>query len=369
MTGDLDLAEGAARVARPDEAVSLDELQLAARNHGLPLEALRYDVTPVGLHYLLVHYDIPDVDPDAWRLAVGGAVSRPVTLDLDDVRARPATTARVTIECAGNGRARLLPRPVSQPWLTEAVGTAEWTGTPLAPLLDELGVGDDAVAVGFRGADHGVERGVEQDYERGLSLDDARTGDLLLAYEMNGQPLPPQHGAPLRLVAPGWYGMAHVKWLTHIEVLTEPFAGFQNDTAYRLTQAEGDAGEPVTRMRPRALMSPPGFPDFMTRTRVVDVGDHELRGRAWSGGGPVRRVEVSADDGRTWADAEVAPATSRWAWQAWRYRWRADTPGRTTLCCRATDESGEVQPVEQPWNRQGMANNLVQRIPVLVRQR
>jgi sulfane dehydrogenase subunit SoxC len=368
MAADIDVPEGAARVARADEAVSLEELQLAARNHGLPLEALRYDVTPVGLHYLLVHYDIPDVDARSWRLEIGGAVDRPAVLDLDDVRARPATTTRVTIECAGNGRARLLPRPVSQPWLSEAVGTAEWTGTPLAPLLDELGVGDDAVAVAFGGADHGVERGVEQDYARGLSVDDALHGDLLLAYEMNGQPLPPQHGAPLRLVAPGWYGMAHVKWLTRVEVLTEPFAGFQNDTAYRLTQSEGDAGEPVTRMRPRALMVPPGFPDFMTRLRVVDVGEHELRGRAWSGGGAVTRVEVSADDGRTWADADVEPASSRFAWQGWRFRWRAGGPGRATLCCRATDQRGDVQPVEQPWNRQGMANNLVQRVPVLVRE-
>src|SRR6266480_4760432 len=143
-------------------AVSLEELQLAARNHGLPLEALRYDVTPVGLHYLLIHYDIPAVDPSAWRLIVDGRVRRPLSLTLDDVVARPRVTAPVTMECAGNGRALLEPRPLSQPWLMEAVGTGEWTGTPLRPLLEDAGIEGDAVDVVFAGLDRGVEGGVEQ---------------------------------------------------------------------------------------------------------------------------------------------------------------------------------------------------------------
>jgi len=131
----IETASEAARIAAPDEDVSLAELQLAARNHGLPLEALRYDVTPPGLHYLLVHYDIPAVDPATWGLRVGGHVDRELTLDLASLRALPRQTVRVTMECAGNGRARLNPRPVSQPWLNEAVGTADWTGTPLAGVL------------------------------------------------------------------------------------------------------------------------------------------------------------------------------------------------------------------------------------------
>jgi len=355
-----------ARVAEPDEAISVDELQLAARNHGMPLEALRYDVTPVGLHYLLIHYDIPDVDPATWRLDIDGAVERPLSLDLPELRSRPSQTLRVTIECAGNGRARLLPRPISQPWLVEAVGTAEWTGAPLAPLLAECGLRPDAVELVLTGADHGTERGVEQDYQRGMRLDDVLAGDLLLAYEMNGQPLPPQHGAPVRVVAPGWYGMAHVKWLQHIEVSTTAFRGFQNATAYRIRQGD-EAGEPVTRMRPRALVVPPGFPDFMTRERVVDTGTHALRGRAWSGAAAVVRVEVSVDAGRSWADAELDAATGRWDWVGWSYAWTADSRGSTEILCRATDAHGDVQPVEQPWNRQGMANNAVQRVPVRVR--
>lgn len=356
-----------ARLAGVDEGITVDELRLATRNHGMPLEMLDLDVTPPGLHYLLVHYDIPLLDPAAWRLEVDGHVERPFTLDLDELRQLPAVTRRVTLECAGNGRARLLPRPVSQPWLDEAVGTAEWTGVPLAPLLERAGIRDGAVDVVFIGADHGVERGVEQDYQRGLSLADALAADVLVVHTMNGQPVPPQHGAPVRLVAPGWYGMAQVKWLVRVTVLDEPFTGYQNASTYRIKQQADEDGEPVTRIEPRALLRPPGFPDFQTRTRVVEAGAHRLTGRAWSGFAPVERVEVSVDGCGSWADARLGPAGDRYEWRAWEWTWEAATPGRYELCARATDASGRVQPVEQRWNRQAMGNNHVQRVPVLVR--
>ena len=285
------------RVAESGEAISEQELALAARNHGMPLEALRYDVTPLGLHYLLIHYDIPAIDPDAWRLRVGGLVGQPAELDLAALRSLPARTVRVTMECAGNGRARLQPRPISQPWLVEAVGTADWTGVPLHAVLDRTGVDPSAVEVVFTGADHGVERGVEQDYQRSLPVDEALGADVLLAYEMNGVALPPQHGFPLRLVVPGWYGMAHVKWLVGIELVDRPFTGFQQDVAYRFRQRPDEHGEPVTRIGPRALTIPPGFPDFMSRTRIVRPGPVPLEGRAWCGRAEVARVEVSVDGG------------------------------------------------------------------------
>jgi DMSO/TMAO reductase YedYZ molybdopterin-dependent catalytic subunit len=350
---------------RPTEApLTTDELQLATRNRGMPLEALRYDLTPVGLHYLLVHFDIPGVDVATWRLDVGGHVERPLSLSLDDLLARPQVTLAVTMECAGNGRARLQPRPVSQPWLVEAIGTAEWTGTPLRGVLDDAGLRPEAVEFVFTGADHGVQGDVEQDYQRSLSLADATRPEVLLAYAMNGRPLEPQHGAPLRLLVPGWYGMTSVKWLTRIEAVSEPFEGYQQAVSYRYQRDEEDEGERVTRMRVRSLMIPPGHPDFMTRRRFVDVGPVTLEGRAWSGAGPVERVEVGID-GR-WADAALAPPVGDYAWRAWSYRWQA-TAGEHTLSCRATDSSGQQQPVDQPWNYQGMGNNLVQTVSVTVR--
>src|SRR5215210_1629570 len=155
------------------DGITPEELQLAARNHGMPLEALAADITPVGLHYLLIHFDVPFVDEAAFRLSVGGRVDRELVLSMDDIRARPRVSMAVTMECAGNGRARLSPRPVSQPWINEAVGTAMWTGTPLAPLLASAGLGTDVVELVFTGADRGVQGGVEHDYERSLSVEEA----------------------------------------------------------------------------------------------------------------------------------------------------------------------------------------------------
>jgi sulfane dehydrogenase subunit SoxC len=352
-----------ARVAAVAEAISADELQLAARNHGLPLEALRYDVTPTGLHYLLTHYDIPAVDPGGFRLTVDGLVDRPLSLDLEAIRRRPRRSLAVTLECAGNGRARLLPRPVSQPWLVEAVGTARWTGTPLAALLREAGIRDGAVDVVFTGADHGIERGVEQDYQRSLPVAECLRDDVLVAYEMNDQAVPPQHGYPLRLVVPGWYGMAHVKWLTGINVVASRFDGFQM-RAYRLRQQPDEEGTPLTRIEPRALLVPPGFPDFMSRRRVLRPGRTVIEGRAWSGWAPVTAVEVSVDDG-SWVPAVLEPAPDRWSWVRWTWPWEA-TAGQHQLAVRAHDASGRSQPVEGSWNRGGFANNVVQHVTVVV---
>lgn len=355
-----------ARIAAPDEGITQDELALAGRNHALPLEALRYDLTPPGLHYVLVHYDVPDVDAATWTLEVGGEVARPLSLDLDALRAYPTVTLPVTLECAGNGRAHLMPRPVSQPWLEGAVGTAEWTGVRLSDVLADAGLSDRAVDVVLTGADHGIERGVEQDYARGLTLEQACRPDVLLAYEMNGRPLPPQHGFPLRAVVPGWYGMTSVKWLTSLRVIDTAYDGFQNAVAYRVKQAVDDLGEPVTTIAPRALMVPPGFPDFGSRRRVVETGGVQLQGRAWSGRGPVTAVEVSADGGATWQAASLEPPLGTYAWARWTFAWEAE-PGDHELCVRARDDTGGVQPLLPPWNAQGMANNAVQRVLVHVR--
>ena len=343
--------------------ITPDELQLAARNHGLPLEALRDPITPAGLHYLLIHYDIPAVDPATFELEITGAVDRPLTLTLDDLRARERVDRPITFECAGNGRALLEPRPVSQPWLTEAVGTAEWGGARLAPLLDEAGVKPSATELLFSALDKGIEGGELQSYERALPIGEAR--DALLAYDMNAAPLPPQHGFPLRLVVPGWYGMQNVKWLTRITVLEEPFTGFQNSVAYRMYDADGEPGEPVTRMLPRSLMVPPGVPDFMTRTRHTEPGSTTLTGRAWSGYGSIERVEVSTDGGSTFSAAVLEPALGPNVWRGWSFSWEATT-GEHVLSSRATDTGGNIQPLDPPWNLKGYANNAVERITVQV---
>ena len=343
-----------------------EELALAFRNRGMPLEGLRYDVTPTGMHYLLMHFDIPEVDGEAWNLKVGGLVNQPVNLSIDEIRKLPSRTEVVTMECAGNGRALFSPRSVTQPWLSEAIGTAEWTGTPLKGVLDAAGIQKEAVEILFTGVDRGIQREEIQDYQRSLTIEEATRDEVMLVYEMNGRPLEPQHGYQLRLIVPGWYGMTSVKWLDRVEAIGEPFNGPQmHPNSYRYAQTAADPGEPVDLMRVRALMIPPGIPDFLTRIRLLDAGKVTLTGRAWAGRASITRVEVSTTGGAVWADAQLKPMTSRFAWQGWSYEWNA-MPGNHKLLVRATDSNGNRQPVEPEWNIQGMGNNMAQIVEVIV---
>ena len=192
------------------------ELGLANRNSGTLLETLALDITPSGAHYLLTHFDTPILDPNIHRLQFEGAFANPFEMNMNQIRSLPQITIPVTLECAGNGRAGLSPRRYSMPWGVEAVGTSEWIGTPLAPLIAQASPKSDVVEISFTGADYGYDDGVGHYFGRSLTLDQLGTLDVILAYGMNGQPLLPQHGAPLRIVVPGWYGMASVKWLDRI---------------------------------------------------------------------------------------------------------------------------------------------------------
>ena len=342
------------------------EVGLSNRNSGLPLEALRYDVTPAGLHYLLIHFDVPFVtSADDWTLDIAGCVGTPKRWTMAEIRALPQKTLRVTLECAGNGRAKFSPRLVSQPWENGAVGTAEWTGTPLRHVLERAGLTDKAVDVVFYGTDRGFDGGNEHNYGRSLKPDVAMSDDVLLVHTMNGQPLLPQHGFPLRLVVPGWFGMASVKWLNRIEVIDAPFQGHQQVKTYVYRKDSNDKGVPVSHLRVKSLLVPPGMPDWYTRRRLVDQGTIEITGRAWSGAGvPIVKVEFGVDG--QWQEATLDAPVGTYAWRGWRATWQA-TPGEHELSCRATDAQGNVQPLETPWDMAGFGNNVVHRVAVTVR--
>jgi DMSO/TMAO reductase YedYZ molybdopterin-dependent catalytic subunit len=251
------------------------------------------------------------------------------------------------------------------PWAGEAVGTAEWTGTPLRHLLDRAGLLDDVVELAFIGADRGFDRGHEHNYGRSLEREAAFDENILVVWAMNGAPLLPQHGAPLRLIVPGWYGMASVKWLQRIEALDQPYDGFQQVRSYMYRAVPDGPATPVALMRVKSLLVPPGIPDFYTRARMVDAGQVPLFGRAWSGGGaPIAKVEVGVDG--AWREARLEPSQDRFAWTGWHFTWNA-TPGEHELACRATDASGETQPLEARWDASGFGNNVVHRVQVAVR--
>lgn len=358
---------------RPDpqqnwRVFSAPEAQLAFRNHGMQAELLREPITPLGAHFLLIHFDVPRLESQNYSVAIGGRVQNSMRVTLDEIQSRPRMTQAVTMECAGTGRSTMHPRAVYVPWFKEAIGTYEWTGTSLRPLLEQSGILKDATEVLFTGWDTGVDLGVEHAFERSLPIAEALRDDVMLAWEANGQPLLPQHGFPLRLIVPGWYGMTSVKWLRAITVLNKPFEGIQQEKVYRYQQVKGERGAPVQRIRVHSVMMPPGIPDLISRHRFLAPGVNALQGKAWSGAGRITGVTVSTDGGRTWKDATLKKVSGdKFAWVEWHYDWNA-TAGDYTLACRATDEAGNQQPLDpqERWNRQGMGGNGVQRLRVTV---
>lgn len=342
-----------------------EEVRLANRNSGILLETLRHDVTPAGLHYLLNHFDVPYVTGDDWRVELAGQFAKGGSISLNEIRQFPARTLPVTLECAGNGRGTMSPRYPSMPWVHEAVGNAEWTGTPLRHVLEQAGLPGDVTEIAFIGADRGFDRGDEHAFGRSLKRDVALSSDVLLVWAMNGQPLLPQHGYPLRLIVPGWYGMASVKWLSRIEALTKPYDGFQQAIGYHYRPEPDGPRTPITHVRVKSLLVPPGIPDWYTRRRLVEAGAVTLTGRAWSGGGvPIVRVDVGIDG--KWVPADLDPPLGTFAWRGWRAVWNAE-PGDHELCCRATDANGATQPLETRWDSGGFGNNAVHRVHVTVR--
>ncbi len=320
-------------------------------------------VMPNAHFYVRNHFQIPTLDPATFQLRVGGIVDRPLSLSLRDLHNMPSQTDIVTLECAGNGRTLFEPAIAGEKWNLGAVSTAEWTGVPLVEVLDRAGVHTSAREVLFKGADGGgVDGHVDPiRFERSLSVADARGEGVLLAYAMNGEPLPFHHGYPLRLIVPGWYAVASVKWLTEIELIDYDFAGhYQTDKYWYEWDRDGKTvREPVAVQRVRALIAEPA------PNAEVPNGDAVIRGVAWSGAAPIARVEVSVGDG-DWRDARLVGERRRHGWQWWELVARFETPGAMTLRARATDLAGRTQPERAEWNRLGYGNNSVQQIAIRV---
>jgi DMSO/TMAO reductase YedYZ molybdopterin-dependent catalytic subunit/glyoxylase-like metal-dependent hydrolase (beta-lactamase superfamily II)/predicted sulfurtransferase len=317
-------------------------------------------VMPNAHFYVRNHFPAPTIDASTWRLQIDGLVERPLTLSLRELARLPSDTRIVSLECAGNGRNTLDPPVDGEPWRLGAVSTAEWTGVPLTEVLDRVGVLPVATEVIFRGADRGTVEGrlPAIHFERSLPLDTARAAEALLAYAMNGEPLPLQHGYPVRLVVPSWYGVASVKWLTTIQLVDHPFDGyFQTDKYWY--ERDRAPREPVTLQRVRALITDPVDND------QLPAGQTTVRGVAWSGAAPIARVEVSINNG-LWQDARLLGDRQRHHWRRWELLTQLDRPGQTSIRARATDLAGRCQPDTPEWNRLGYGNNAVQQVLVSI---
>ena len=329
-------------------------------NAETPLFALREYLTPNENFYVRSNFPVPAQSHATWRLRLGGAVTQPVEFTLDDLLSMPARELPATLECAGNGRTGFSPLPQGEPWGVGAVGTALWRGVSLASLLERVGPSAGAVEVLFEGADRGVPAaGAEEaPFARSMPLEKALHPDTLLAYEMNGAPIPPEHGGPVRLLVPGWYGMASVKWLASITVLPRPFTGFYQKERYVLDFPGASEALPVREMQARALITSP------TPGAVVAPGSHIVSGVAWSGHAPVASVEVSLEGGGPWRPARLLDPPMPYTWRRWEFDWTPTKLGRHVLRARSIDGEGNAQPDLAPWNRLGYCNNSVHAVVV-----
>jgi DMSO/TMAO reductase YedYZ molybdopterin-dependent catalytic subunit len=333
----------------------------APENRPAALAALLADVTPTAAHYRRNHFAYPRVNLDGWRLPVGGAVRSPYEVTLDDLRARPTTTHRVLLECAGHRRTDFQPPIGGVQWGLGALSQAEWSGPALGDILARAGVRDDAVEVVLHGADRGPfpELPGVHAFARSLPLAKALHPDTILALDMNGAPLTREHGAPVRAVVPGWYAMDSVKWLTGIEVVTEPFRGAFQELDYRF-QAAGETGI-GTRLD---LMPPHALFVSVVDGDTVAGGHLELTGIAWAGAG-VASVEIRVGAG-PWEPAKITSSRDPYQRVVWRVVIDLPAGQPTTLAVRATDEAGTTQPNAPIWNKRGYANNSIQRVEVRV---
>lgn len=316
------------------------------------LEEQRGTTVAAGRHYVRTHFGIPD-EPREVRIT--GAVREPGSVTLEKVRSLPPRTLSVTLECAGNGRKFLDPPTPGEQWGLGAVGTAEWTGAALRSVLRDA-VLPSAVEVLFRGADEGTPKdlGRRIAYERSLPIDVARGDDVIVAYAMNGQPISREHGGPLRLIVPAWYGMASVKWLAEIRLLDRPFEGFFQKDRYVVD------GRPLRGIEPRAVITRP--PDGAE----VSGESIDVRGYAWSGRAPLGSVELSVDGGPAVGTMTPPPEAARFAWHEFAFRVSLP-PGEHVLVALATDRDGNAQPLSPRWNSLGYANNAVRPTRIRVR--
>jgi DMSO/TMAO reductase YedYZ molybdopterin-dependent catalytic subunit len=331
-----------------DELIYLTHEPLNAET---PLERQVGTITPTKRHYVRDHFPIPQAPQ---RLAIDGAVRTPLQLTLDDIRSLPPRSLVVTLECAGNGRAFLEPPVGGEQWRVGAVGTAEWTGASLRAVLEIAQPRASAIEVLCAGADAGTpaDVGARIAFERSLPLADALRDDVLLAYAMNGEDLTPEHGAPLRLIVPGWYGVASVKWLARLSLLERRFDGFFQAKRYVV----GD--RPLREIAPRAVIAWPREGERLPSRPFV------ARGYAWSGRGDLARVEISADGGKRWQDASLGESISRHAWRQWHWTVAPAPRGQLVLLARAVTTDGATQPLDEVRNALGYANNAARRVRI-----
>jgi DMSO/TMAO reductase YedYZ molybdopterin-dependent catalytic subunit len=338
-------------------------------NLEMPFDQLDSYLTPIDLFYIRSHFPVPKINLTSYQLKIDGAVRNPLALTYKELREMRSETRVATLECAGNSRVFLVPQVRGAQWELGAVGNAEWTGVPLRALMERAGLEDGACEVVLEGVDQGMP--IEDprppgpvSYARSLSLEKAVRSEVLIAYQMNGRDLSPDHGYPVRAIVPGHYGMASVKWLTRVQAVREPFQGYWQTSDYGYWDALD--GKPVRRALAEVKLK-----SAIARPRVYEALVPNCActvfGAAWAGEIEVSEIAVSTDGGQTWTEASFLDPVQRYAWRRWRFDWLTPKrPGRYTLLARAKDAQGTVQPDEHDWNYGNYAITHVLPIEVIV---
>lgn len=326
-------------------------------------------LTPNHRFFVRSHFGPPQpelISDATWKLRVSGLVERSPELTLKQLREMEAVTITAVVQCSGNGRAFHRPKVPGVQWERGAVGNAQWTGARLRDVLAKAGVHAGARHVQFQGADRPVVASVPL-FTRSIPLEKALHPDTILAYEMNGRPLPLLHGAPLRVITPGWMADSCIKWLTEITVQAEESKGYYMQTAYRVPTKPVEPGVspgglmvPVEAMVVKSLIAAP------QEGETVKSGPVTIQGVAWGGEAKVVKVDVSLDEAKSWEPARLVGDDHPYAWRQWQFLWKAKTPGTFTILCRATDARGDVQPSVSPWNPSGFLWNGWDRVSVTV---
>lgn len=286
------------------------------------------------------HYGQPEVDRQQWSLEIAGLVEKPMSLSLEEIKARPRKTVIAVLECSGNS---------NNPGFSGAIGNVKWTGTPLAPLLKECGILDRAIEVVFYGADQKMEEIRDKEYlqnfARSLSMGDALRDEVLLAYKMNGKPLTEEHGAPVRLVVPGWFGIAWIKWLTRIELLDRRFMG--KYMARQYVTLRGEELEDGSTLWRETSVGPIDVKSVTARAVRLSNGTIRFTGAAWTDGTPLKEVQFKIDEG-PWRPAKIDRSKDeKYAWRFWHYDWQEPEKGKHMVVSRAIDEHGRAQPSKE----------------------
>jgi sulfite dehydrogenase (cytochrome) subunit A len=352
-----------------------DLILLTARPPQLetPFPYFRELITPNEAVFVRWHLSkVPtSVDLNTWRLKIGGNVSKELTLSMDDLKRFQKTGYTAVIQCSGNGRGLFEPRVFGGQWGNGSMGNVTWSGARLKDVLAKAGIKAGSVDVSFDGLD-GPPLPTVPDFVKSLPIEKALEDDIIIAYEMNGQPLPMLNGFPARLIVPGWYATYWVKSLSEINVLSKPFEGFWMKSAYRIPDTPCGCVEPGTM--PQKTVS---IHRMTTRSLIVDPKNGatlkanspmEITGLAFSGGYSIREVVVSVDAGRTWEEARLGRDMGKYSWIQWSYSWKPERPGNYTLMAKATNSIGESQPFEGLWNPAGYLWNKVEKTEVAVQR-